>query len=119
MTDLYEKSLVKLELGSVLEMLAGCAGSEAAEERCRKLAPLTDVEEISILQGQTSAACKLISLKGAPSFHELKEIGSSLERADRGGCLTPAELLRIAGVLRCIRNAKAYYNGGNHGCFSG
>ncbi len=111
MTDLYEKSLVKLELGSVLEMLAGCAGSEAAKERCRKLAPLTDVEEISILQGQTSAACKLISLKGAPSFHELKEIASSLERADRGGCLTPAELLRIAGVLRCIRNAKAYYNG--------
>ena len=111
MTDLYEKSLVKLELGSVLEMLAGCAGSESAKERCRKLAPLTDVEEISILQGQTSAACKLISLKGAPSFHELKEIGSSLERADRGGCLTPAELLRIAGVLRCIRNAKAYYNG--------
>lgn len=111
MTDLYEKSLAKLELGPVLEMLAGCAGSEAAKERCRKLAPLTDVEEISILQGQTSAACKLISLKGAPSFHELKEIASSLERADRGGCLTPAELLRIAGVLRCIRNAKAYYNG--------
>ena len=50
-------------------------------------------------------------LKGSPSFHELKEIAPSLERADRGGSLNPTELLRIAAVLRCIRNAKAYYNG--------
>lgn len=111
MTELYEKSLNKLELHVVLEKLAECAHSEEAKERCRKLTPLTDAEEIQLLQQQTSAACKLISLKGAPSFHELKEIAASLERADRGGCLTPVELLRIAGVLRCIRNAKAYYNG--------
>lgn len=111
MTELYEKSLNKLELSTVLDKLAECAHSEEAKERCRKLIPLTDAEEILLLQQQTSAACKLISLKGSPSFHELKEIASSLERADRGGCLTPVELLRIAGVLRCIRNAKAYYNG--------
>lgn len=111
MTELYEKSLNKLELNTVLDKLAECAHSEEAKERCRKLTPLTGAEEIMLLQQQTSAACKLISLKGAPSFHELKEIASSLERADRGGCLTPVELLRIAGVLRCIRNAKAYYNG--------
>lgn len=111
MTELYEKSLNKLELATVLDKLAESANSEAAKEKCRALLPLEDAEEIAILQGQTSAACKLISLKGSPSFHELKEIGSSLERADRGGCLTPIELLRIAGVLRCIRNAKAYYNG--------
>lgn len=111
MTELFEKSLNKLELAAILEMLAGCANSEAAKEKCRALLPLEDAEEVAILQGQTTAACKLISLKGSPSFHELKEIASSLERADRGGCLTPIELLRIAGVLRCIRNAKAYYNG--------
>lgn len=111
MTELYEKSLNKLELAAILDMLADCADSEAAKEKCKALLPLEDAEEIAILQGQTTAACKLISLKGSPSFHELKEIASSLERADRGGCLTPIELLRIAGVLRCIRNAKAYYNG--------
>ena len=111
MTELYEKSLNKLELNTVLDKLAECAHSEEAKERCLKLTPLTDAEEILLLQQQTSAACKLISLKGSPSFHELKETASSLERADRGGCLTPVELLRIAGVLRCIRNAKAYYNG--------
>ncbi len=111
MTELFEKSLYKLELPAVLERLSDCANSEEGKERCKKLLPLTDEEEIQLLQGQTTAACKLISLKGSPSFHEQKEIGSSLERADRGGCLNPRELLRIAGVLRCIRNAKAYYNG--------
>ena len=111
MTELYEKSLQKLELSAVLEQLADCAHSEAGKDRCRKLLPLNDAEEITLLQGQTTAACKLITLKGSPSFHEVKEIGPSLERADRGGCLTPTELLRIAGVLRCIRNARAYYNG--------
>ncbi len=111
MTELYEKSIHKLELDAVLEQLADCAHSEAAKERCRALLPLNDADEIRSLQAQTSDACKLISLKGSPSFHGLKEIGASLERADRGGCLNPVELLRIAGVLKCIRTAKAYYNG--------
>ncbi len=111
MTELYEKSLNKLELNAVLRQLADCAQSDAGKERCLALLPITDDEEIRILQGQTTAACKLITLKGSPSFGALKEIGPSLERADRGGCLSPAELLRIAGVLKCIRGAKAYYNG--------
>ena len=111
MTELYEKSLNKLELDVVLEQLASCANSEEAKERCCALRPLEDAEEIQILQQQTTAAVKLVSLKGSPSFHGLKNVGPSLERADRGGCLSTAELLRIAAVLKCIRNAKAYYNG--------
>jgi len=111
MTELYEKSLRKLELDRVLEQLAAYANSDEAKARCLALEPQTDVDEIRVLQEQTGAACHLIDLKGSPSFHELKEIAPSLERADRGGSLNPTELLRIAAVLRCIRNAKAYYNG--------
>ena len=111
MTELYEKSRKKLELDAVLAKLAECANSEGAKERCLALEPLNDAEEVRILQEQTAAACKLVSLKGSPSFHGLHDVGPSLERADRGGCLTPRELLRIAEVLKCIRGAKAYYNG--------
>jgi DNA mismatch repair protein MutS2 len=105
MTELYEKSFQKLELDVVLEQVASCANSEEAKERCCALRPLEDAEEIQILQQQTTAAVKLVSLKGSPSFHGLKNVGPSLERADRGGCLSTAELLRIAAVLKCIRNA--------------
>lgn len=111
MTELYEKSLKKLELHAVLDKLADCASCTDAKERCRALQPLYDAEEIRMLQKQTSAAYKLVTLKGSPGFHEVREVASSLERADRGGCLTPVELLRIAGVLKCIRSVKAYYNG--------
>ena len=110
MTELYEKSMKKLELDTVLERLSGCATSEEAKDRCRALLPLSDAEEIRRLLDQTSAACAMITLKGAPGFQDVREVASSLERADRGGCLTPVELLRIAGVLRCIRSVKAYYN---------
>ena len=110
MTELYEKSLRKLELDNVLAQLADCANSEDGKDRCRALLPLDDAEEIRLLQQQTTAACGMIVRKGAPGFHELKPVSASLERADRGGCLTPVELLRIAGVLRCIRNVKAYYS---------
>ena len=110
MTELYEKSMKKLELDSVLERLAASATSEEAKTRCRALQPLSDAEDIRRLLAQTTAACSMITLKGAPGFQDVREVASSLERADRGGCLTPAELLRIAGVLRCIRNVKAYFN---------
>ena len=34
MSELYEKSLLKLELDQVLELLAGCAGSAGGKEAC-------------------------------------------------------------------------------------
>ena len=104
MTELYEKSLRKLELDNVLAQLADCANSEDGKDRCRALLPLDDAEEIRLLQQQTTSACGMIVRKGAPGFHDLKPVAASLERADRGGCLTPVELRGLGGVLCRIRN---------------
>ena len=46
MSELYEKSLQKLELDRVLEMLAERAGSEMGKEVCRRLKPTSDLEEV-------------------------------------------------------------------------
>ena len=113
MTELYEKSIRKLELPAVLELLAQHAASKCAKERCMTILPLDDPEDIRILQGQTSAACKLITLKGSPSLGGIRDVSDSLDRADRGGSLNPRELLRIAGVLRCAREVKSYADGEN------
>ena len=88
MNELYEKSLKKLEFDKVLALLAEHAGSEAAKEACRAMLPAEDADEARALQEQTSAACKLITLKGSPSLGGLKDMGASLARADRGGCLS-------------------------------
>ncbi len=111
MNEQYQKSLTKLELDKVLALLADHASSPAAKERCLAVRPLDDAEDIRLLQAQTSAACKLITLKGSPSFGGIADVGASLSRADRGGCLSPEELLRVATVLKAARTAKEYAEG--------
>ena len=111
MNEQYQKSLTKLELDKVLALLADHASSPAAKERCLAVQPLNDAEDIRLLQAQTSAACKLITLKGSPSFGGIVDVGASLSRADRGGCLSPEELLRVATVLKAARTAKDYAEG--------
>ncbi len=108
MSELYEKSLMKLELDRVLEMLAERAGSEGAKLACRNLHPSSDLEDVQALLDQTTAACDLSTRKGYPAFGEARDVSASLERAERGGTLSPKELLGIGGVLRCARTVKAY-----------
>ncbi len=108
MSDLYEKSLTKLELDQVLALLADCAGSQGGKESCLRLRPSSDLEDVELMLQQTTAASELCTRKGNPVFADVSDVSASLERADRGGCLQPKELLRIGGVLRCARSIKAY-----------
>jgi len=108
MSELYEKSLLKLELDQVLELLSSCAGSVGGKEACLTLRPNSDLEEVVAMLEQTTAASDLCTKKGNPVFGDVTDVSSSLERADRGGSLQPKELLRIAGILRCARTIKGY-----------
>ena len=108
MSELYEKSILKLELDQVLELLAQCAGSFEGKSACLQLRPISDLEDVQALLDETTAASDMCTRKGNPVFGDVTDVSASLERADRGGCLQPAELLQIAGVLRCARNIKGY-----------
>lgn len=113
MSELYDKSLRKLELDIVLEQLAESAGSEDGKAACLMLRPSSDLDDIRQMLAQTSAAVHLCNQKGNPSFGNLHNPSAALDRADRGGCLQPKELLDIAGVLRCARNIRAYQSDEN------
>ena len=108
MSELYEKSLQKLELPQVLQLLSACAGSVGGKEACLRLSPTTDLEEVELLLQQTTAASDLCSRKGNPVFGDVTDVSASLERAERGGTLQPKELMRIAGILRCARTTQGY-----------
>lgn len=108
MSDLYDRSLLKLELDKVLSLLAECAGSTEGKAACLQLRPVSDIEDVKLLLEETSTASNMCTQRGNPGFSELKDISAVLERADMGGCLQPKELLDVAGVLRCTRNVKAY-----------
>ena len=106
MNEQYEKSLSKLELDKVLSLLADHASSQAAKDRCMAIRPSADADEIRHLLEETSAACKCITIKGSPSFGGLYDVGASLDRAYRGGCLSPEELPR--GRRRAMPRARAH-----------
>ena len=108
MSQLYEKSLLKLELDQIFIQLSQCAGSQGGREAGLGLHPTSDLEEVKLLLQQTSAAADLCSRKGNPVFSDLTDMSAALDRADRGGTLQPAELLRIANILRCARTVKGY-----------
>ena len=96
MSELYAKSLQKLELNQVLELLAECAGSQEGKAACRNLRPTSDLEDVQMMLEQTTAASDLCTKKGNPGFGEVRDVSASLERADRGGSLQIVELMHIA-----------------------
>ncbi len=110
--DLFEKSIVTLELPKVLELLAAEAVTEEGKARCLSLRPMTDPDDVGRALDETSAAADMVSLRGAPYFGGVKPVAASLQRADMGGALNTRELLDIAAVLRCARSCIEYAAGG-------
>ncbi len=108
MSELFEKSIRTLELPAVLEKLAAKAVSQAAKDRCLKLSPSTDAEEVLRLLDETDAAKERLGLHGSPSFSGVKDVSAALTRADHGGMLNTRELLDIAGVLTASRRVADY-----------
>lgn len=108
MSELYEKSIIKLELDQVLKLLSDCAGSDAGKNACLQLRPTDDIDDVRLLLGETTAASELSTRKGYPGFAGARDVSEALDRANRGGVLQNKELLDIAGVLRCARSVKAY-----------
>jgi len=110
MSELFDKSIRTLELPAVLKMLAEQTNSAESRERALAIVPQTDVDDVRRLQDETDAAREMIGLKGSPAFSGIKPVAESLYRADHGGALNTRELLDIAGVLRCARRVRDYFN---------
>ncbi len=110
MSELFDKSIRTLELPRVLALLAEQAVSAEAKDRCLRVRPETEPEEVLRLLDQTDAARMMIGLHGSPSFSGVKPVAEALDRADRGGGLNNRELLTIADLLTAARRAKEYFN---------
>ena len=54
MSELYEKSLQKLELDQVLSLLAECAGSAEGKSACLRIRPSSDLDIVQELLGETT-----------------------------------------------------------------
>ena len=106
--QLFEKSILTLELPQVLELLSAEAATDEGKERAMSLRPFTHPEDVRRALEETSAAVDMVSLRGAPYFGGVKPVRASLQRADMGGALNTRELLEVAAVLRCARSCIEY-----------
>lgn len=94
----HEKAL---ELDKILKLLAEQTSCDDAAEAALNLQPSPNDAE-RLLQ-ETDDAFVLMARFGSPSFGGLSNVTNPLRRAQQGGMLTMAELLKIAVVLRTLR----------------
>ena len=106
----FEKAIITLEFDRVLEQLAAAAQTEGAKEKAMRIMPQTSLVRIRKLQLQTTDARKLMGIKGTPPFGGVTDITGHVDRAEKGASLSPAELLRVANVLRVTRMLDDYIN---------
>ena len=102
------KVLKTLEYTKIIDMLTDRASSDPGRELCRKLVPMTDLNEITLAQTQTSDALSMLFSKGSTSFGGNKNISAALRSLEIGSTLSAPELLQIAGLLDNVNRIKSY-----------
>ncbi len=102
------KVLKTLEYNKIIDRLTELAGSVPGKELCKNLLPSSDIEEIRMLQAETSLALSMLYQKGHVSFSGITDIRGSLKRLEVRSILGPAELLAICRLLEVTNRVKAY-----------
>ena len=63
-----KKVLNTLEYNKIIDQLTQKASSEPGRKLCRELIPMTDQDDITLAQTQTSDALSMLFAKGSTSF---------------------------------------------------
>ena len=108
--DDFAKAIKTLEFDKILAKLISYCTVEAAHEAIMSIRPSVSAEEIKRRLKETSEAKTLIQTKGVLSMSNIKDITNHLERADKGSCLSMAELLDVASLLKTCASLKVYFN---------
>lgn len=102
-TEIGRRHLQAVELDKILRMLANETACQEAEEMALAITPDTELTGVERHLQETDDAYVLTARFGAPSFGGLCNMENALRRAQAGASLQPAELLKIAGLLRSLR----------------
>lgn len=101
-----------LEFDKVIEQLETFANTEKAKEQIRGLCPSLSETEVKASLRTTTEARIMLKKCGTPPATTLSEIPELILIAEKGGCLTPEQLQKIAVNLTAVRRLKDYLNRG-------
>jgi len=103
-----EKTLRVLEFDKVKDKLKGYAITTGGKDLVEKILPYKSIFEVKNKLEESNEALDILIRKGAPPFEGLYDTTEAIERAGKGGTLTPGQLLRVGGMLRCARRFREY-----------
>ena len=103
-----ERSLRVLEFNKIKENLRKYAVTNGGKELVDNLAPYSSAYEVREALEESREALELLIKKGNPPFEGLHDVREGIERAKKGGCLNPAQLLYIGTMLRCTSRIQEY-----------
>ena len=98
-----DRNHVALELNKVLDRLAEKTSCEDTAQMAQELRPTADFRRVTKRLDETDDAMQLMARFGAPSFGSVKNVQSTVRRAEAGAALSMRELLDIAELLRVFR----------------
>ncbi len=92
-------TLRALEFAAVVEALAELTSFEPSRELALGTAPIADAVHVGLLHDQTDEAARLLDAQAQASIGGARDVRAALDRASRGGRLTPADLLDVGATL--------------------
>ena len=93
-------TLRALEFPAIIGQLAELTSFAPSRELAEASLPVADATHVALLQDQTDEAERLVGEQAQASIGGARDIRAALERAARGGRLSPQDLLDVAETLR-------------------
>lgn len=97
-----------LELDKILLMLADCTGCEDSRSLAMQTRPAQSFRKAAELMEKTSDAFMLSISYGAPGLTGMKNVSSSIKRAQMGSTLSLPEFIDIERFLKALREMKEF-----------
>ena len=108
---MHGEALQALELPAILERLAAAAATDLGSALARALAPSAVVDEVGARQALTAEAIVLLDAADDPPLAGVADIASLVERAERDGVLSPADLRSVSVSARVAVDARLVVHG--------
>ena len=110
-----DKTYLKtLELDKILAQAAEYATCAEARALLLEQPACENAEETRFALSQTDAISSLLLKNGSPRFGGVNGVNKIVSRAVKGGVLSMAELLEVAGALRNFQNLVSWYHISEH-----
>ncbi|MEX1377376.1 MAG: endonuclease MutS2 [Eubacteriales bacterium] len=101
------KSLTKLELNKIIDMVAQKCVSQSGKDIAQKMTPMIERLEINTALDEVDEALKYLDNVNVSPIRRFDEISSNVGRAKIGACLHGGQLLSVAAFMGVSRETRS------------